>query len=594
MADFTIAELAYIDLFNRLKHNIPLRDASVFQQPITTREELLDTILAKPPTRGGYELASFYTFVPQGGKIAQGKQAPQYNVYGDTFEFWKLKTLKQFSDLLCSAIVDYMPRLRLPDPTTLLSSSSGFLDEFKRHYDTSIQLLLDGPPHANQHTINKELAAQWVAAQKTPERKRLAQLLVDKTIYISHKHLLEKIQDCVQHASMKLIEGPVTFIVGTKDKSNYYISLLFYHFWKNAGLRVDAVKTHMDGLVVGNLLDIDEMAYSGSQTTGTLAKVFANLVYDIQQELNALNASFVEYNTNLPVKYRGKNIKEYGMRRMPWNVKEGQGVKGLHSYRQPVKDKYIGSYAKTKIFLPVMLIESILNTHSINYIVIRVFCSENGQKALLEMPVPAFNTNPIRVKPPFYLIVGEVIPSPQTVFGEEDALKLGFMFGVNKGYPAAPVYFNHKVADLPSTYLNPYAYGVIPDRLLYADPNQEGQFLSSLTPEERAIYNSLQTPESATNTTEFLPFIEYCQKDSRPMPSKRLNLFKYTAPGEEETLGFRSGSKNLPQVFRCPYAWYKNINYDTGTYTPPPELRRSGGTRRVKRRSTKRRMTHRK
>ena len=94
------------------------------------------------------------------------------------------------------------------------------------------------------------------------------------------------------------------------------------------------------------------------------------------------------------------------------------------------------------------------------------------------------------------------------------------------------------------------------------------------------------------NTTDFLPFIEYCQKDLRPMPSKRLNLFKYIAPGEVEELGFRGQAKNLPQVFRCPYAWYKNINYDTGKYTPPPELRR-GGTRRVKHRSIKRRMTRR-
>ena len=46
---------------------------------------------------------------------------------------------------------------------------------------------------------------------------------------------------------------------------------------------------------------------------------------------------------------------------------------------------------------------------------------------------------------------------------------------------------------------------------------------------------------------------------------------------------------------RCPYAWYKSINYDTGKYTPPVL---EGGRRRKTRRSYKgrrhTRRTHRK
>ena len=62
MADFTEAELAYIQLFNKLKDEIPLRDTSVFQQPITTRKELLDTIIVDHPKFAGLSLASFYNF----------------------------------------------------------------------------------------------------------------------------------------------------------------------------------------------------------------------------------------------------------------------------------------------------------------------------------------------------------------------------------------------------------------------------------------------------------------------------------------------------------------------------------------------------
>ena len=596
MADFTEAELAYIQLFNKLKDEIPLRDTSVFQQPITTRKELLDTIVVDHPKFAGLSLASFYNFDLIPGKYAflQGKQKSQYDYEGDTYPFWKFTTLKQFTDFLSTVIVSYIPRLKLPDTSSLVSTSANMLEPFLVHYEKSIELLLKGPPHANQHTINPELAAKWVEAQKTPERRRLAQLLIDKTIYISHNELLEQIQVCVEKTRAKLVDGPVTFIVGTLDKSNYYISLLFYHFWKQAGLRLDAVKSHMDGLVNGNLLDIDEMAYSGSQTRETLASVYTNLIENFHKKLNELNAATVQYNTQLPIQYSAANQKRgfYGESTIPWSVKEGEKLTGILSYRDPVKDNYIAAYAKSKIFLPLMLVESVLHSHNINYIVIRIFCSEKGQKTLLEMPPKFQGSPPKQVKPPFYLVIGKLIPSPETLFGKEDALKLGFLFAAAKGYPAAPVYFNHKVADLPSTYLNPYAYGVIPDKLLFGDPYDEENTVESLTSKERAIYNSLENPHAIKNsdTTTFLPFIEYCQKDLRPMPCSRKNLFKYIPHGQVNN--FRRHAQ-LPQIFRCPYPWYKNIDYDKGIYTPPPQLRTRGGTRRVKRRFTKRRMTRR-
>jgi hypothetical protein len=596
MADFTESERAYIELFNQIKQTLPFRDVSVFQQPITTREELLDTIIVDNPMYGGLKLGSFYNFdlIPGKITIAQGKQKSQYDHKGDTYPFWQFKTLQQFTDFLCTVIVNYMPQIKLPDPTRLLSTSQNMLDEFLVHYENSIELLLAGPPHANQHTINPQLATKWIDSQKTPERKRLAKLLVDNTIYIPHSKMLEQIQVCVEKVRAKLVEGPVTFIVGTKDKSNYYISLLFYHAWKKAGLRLDSVKSFMDGLVVGNLIDIDEMAYSGSQTIKTLATVYTSLIKKIHKGLNELNAATVKYNTNLPVKFSEANKARglYGYQDIPWSVNEGHAVKGLTAYIEPIKGKYITSYAKSNIFLPLMLIESILNTHSINYIVLRIFCSEKGKASLIEMPAVDFSFPPKPVKPPFHLIIGELIPSPETLFGKEDALKLGFLFAAAEHYPAAPVYFNHKVADLPSTYLNPYSYGVIPDRLLFADPFDSDNELKSLTPEQKAIYNSLENPNSIkdSDTTTFLPFIEYCQKDLRPMPCSRKNLFEYTTPGQKS--GFQENSLHLPQIYRCPYPWYKNIDYDKGIYTPPPELRR-GGTRRVKRRSTKRRMTRR-
>ena len=541
MSDLTQNEIRYRDLFLEMKQSIPTHDVSVFKQPLETREDLLKTILCRWDRNDTFRLASEMNYTNQ-KRMPYGRRADFYS--DNSYPFWKFKTEKDFSDLLCAAITHYLPRLTLPDSIQAKEGVSQ-KEEFLRHYEASIELLLRGPPHANEHQIDEVLAEKWISSQKTPERRRLARKLIEKTLYISHNDLLREIQNCVEKTKEKLIDGPVVLIVGTKHKSNYYIALLFYHFWTKAGLPVDTVKSYLDEFVPGNILDVDEMAYSGTQTTGTLANVYGRLITLLKKWLDEHNASAKKMNKNIKIRTKNKSI-----------------VKGYSQYDEPVEGKYILSYAKTPNFLPVCLVESLLNKSKINYIVIRIFCSEVGELELRKMPpVAGYRQN--AVKPPFHLVLGKQLPSPSSLFGKEDAEQLGTLFGHPPGYPAAAVYFNHKVADIPSTYLFAYSYGVIPDRVL-----NESEFNENVN--------------NSVDEIAFLPFIRFCGEDERPMPRTRENLLNYKAPGENQK-AFRANKGELPQRYRCPYAWYKGIDYERGIYNPP----RIGGkrTRKGKRHS---------
>ena len=550
-SNFTPNELAYIQMFEEYKSKFPLRDVTVFRQPITTREELLNTILYRYENNYEYRLASYLRFTESKDKLAHGRRGDYY--HAKSYPFHKFKREKDFSDLLCAAIVNYIPLLKIPNLDRSIPRTS-IQDQFLRHYETSIQMLLKGPPHANEHVFDEEKKEQWIAAQKTNERKRLAKLLLDNTIYVSHAKLLEKIQQCVQKVKEKLVDAPVTFIVGTSDKSNYYVSLLFYHYWKQAGLRLDYVKTHMDEFVYGNLIDIDEMAYSGTQTTGTLGKVYGMLIHTLHNQLIQLNAKTIRRNQNLVGR-----------------TKSGESVKGAFAYNEPVSGYYLKSFAQTQNFLPVGLVETYLAMKGTNYIVLRIFCSEFGLEELTRMPPKDFFRRN-RVKPPFYLIVGQRLSSPETLFGKENASKLSMLFGHDLGSPAAPVYFNHKIADLPSTYLFPLAYGVVPNKILMNPFETWAMTKKELNERknefEKYIKNLQANPEGNAETVEFIPFIRYCGQYERLMPKTRKNLLEYEPPGRGS--GFHANNAELPQEYRCPYAWYKGINYDTATYTPPP------------------------
>ena len=331
MADFTANEKAYIDTFYAIGATIPPREITIFRPPIETREDLLKTILWKRVNVSGFVLASEAYFTHE-KKTLYGKWAYLYD--DGSFPFWTLKSEKEFSDALTFLINDYLPKLSISFDVPKTPATS-INETFLRHYETSIELLLQGPPHANEHQIDDALAANWIKAQKTNERKRLAKLLIEKTIYISHADLLKQIQETIEKVRSKLVPGlPVIFLTGPKEKSNYYISLLFYHFWKKAGLSVDFFKVYLDKIVEGNIIDIDEMAYTGTQTTGTLSKVYERLAETMIQTL----------------------------------------------IKQNCKDTVVKSFCESKSFFPLALFEKIMADHKVNYVLVRIFCSEDGEK----------------------------------------------------------------------------------------------------------------------------------------------------------------------------------------------------------------------
>ena len=512
--DFTENEKAYIENFHTIGASIPPREVSIFRPPIATRNDLLQTILWQKPKDPSLYLANQAVFTNP-GKMKFGKQQNLY--YDSSYPFWSLHTEKEFSDTLTSFINSYLPLLQ----TELVVSEAPTTNNnevFLRQYAASIDLLLRGPPHADNYSIDMKLADEWITAHKTPEHRRLAKLLIDNTIYISHTELLRQIQESIGKIQEKLVPGlPIIFLTGPQGKSNYYISLLFYHFWNQAGLPVTTFKIYMDVIVEVNIIDIDEMAYSGTQTTGTLSGVYARLVTKIIKNIVELNC----------------------------------------------KETVIESFCKSRTFLPLALFEQVLHEKKVNYIVVRIFCSDQGEKELLRIPHGSYK-NPLKF--PSHVVIGRKIPSPERLFGKANAAKLSILYGSEPGFPAATVYFNHKVANRPSTFLFPYAYGVVPDKPLLS----RNDFWTS-SKEEREEFNkaykNLETPTN-TNEVEFKPFIQYCQPGFRKMPRHRKNLLNYDPPNKPK--GYSEIQPELPQDYRCPYAWYKRINYDTGTYSPLP------------------------
>lgn len=90
------------------------------------------------------------------------------------------------------------------------------------------------------------------------------------------------------------------------------------------------------------------------------------------------------------------------------------------------------------------------------------------------------------------------------------------------------VYFDHKVADLVSTVVNAIGYGGVPTNM-----GDRGEICSS----------------------KFIRFIDNCE-ETIPLDEGLKAEYDIAT----------SVSDEFSEERRCPIAWYKKINYDTGVY----------------------------
>ena len=492
MGDFTEAEKSYIALFEATKARLPDAFCSIKNLAIVDRKTLMKSLFYYISQH--YQTGAIVVFGD--GLLEAGRKDLFYTLTADSVLYnTKDKTstdLENDAKHFVKKIMNYLPSLPLTLPKDnsflTLPKNKKRLAKFLQHLEINRTLLLEGPPNANEHTIDPVKAAEWVAAQYTPERRRLAKILLDNIIYIPHKQILDALRECVNKVKTQIIEegrleNPIILITGRIYKSNYYIALLFAHFWLQAGMRIDCVteKYGVDTIqMTGTILDVDDMAYSGNQTRVTLSSV-------------------------------GKMV--------------------FNSYRDHIKNllKENKDFQESYIFIPRLAIESMLESKGLRYFVIRAFMSEHSVQEITKDGVCL----------PMQVVTYSVIPYLPGV-SEEDKIKLEKLFNM-KAYTT--VYLDHKVSDTPSTFLLPISFGVVPRRTLMSNLKQL-----------RANDRSLSINEIDGYEVEFFPFIRHCGSQERLMPRNRTNML----------------INDVRDEIRCPYAWYKYIDYDTGIYPSIP------------------------
>lgn len=181
--------------------------------------------------------------------------------------------------------------------------------------------------YSGRHSINQEIASQFINEQLTDIRKQAARDLVENTIYITLEETSQIIEQLIVrlYTENNLNEAEtIYFYSGMPNKSFYFLSILALYYIRKHGFKEPThfIKKLEPELFaeIGNapLIILDDVSYSGSQLANMLHSMYYDLVIKKKQNppnifilLTALNDFSKQKLENVPRKKAGNTLYDF-------------------------------------------------------------------------------------------------------------------------------------------------------------------------------------------------------------------------------------------------------------------------------------------
>lgn len=439
---------------------------------------------------------------------------------------------------------------------------------FIRDYESKIAHILGMP--SGKHAPDKAALERWVYAQASPRRRRAAENLASNLVYISHRILIGYCRRLVQNMytdgekSIPPLPNKLKWFVGEKTKSSYFISLICYHFVKEAGYRLpDVILTDnfdLDECDNSTIFVFDDMSYSGSQLFQLLEKI----------HLAAARRS-LQPSAELPVGDANAKPK--------FRASRGPPPINLDEAKFTVPDIRLGICVMTKKSQ-----ETLENFKYPTKLTI-------GYLAYASSPFPN----------PYKRYSARIIPDLEKELNPQDYTDCIVYFNSYSQSPPCICYFDHKVADGYSTFLHVLRFGIVPPtKIDYSEIYRIQQYRR----DKKYLTQQAEICDKEILNTQFIPFVTGCHIEEAYIEKlKSLNynvlmmgLEKTDEPYDEYRIegAYKNVDKDL-NLFkyknsvesRCPHSWYKDGYFAEGGTRKRKykKLIRRKKTRRIRRKT---------
>jgi hypothetical protein len=401
---------------------------------------------------------------------------------------------------------------------------------FMKDYDNHIQTILAMP--SGTHPVNTEKLEDWIESQQSQTRRDVARALSKHIVYISHHEVIDRCRDLVhqfytQYLPAQSLETPtIVLFTHRRGKSGYMVALLFYYWVQQLGfqvptLMVDKLYPHLIKDPTCVFAYVDDMSYSGSQLSQILASY-------------AILPSYIE-----KIPYPKFWIGFVAMT---------QHAQDLLTTIAPFEDSHI-------------------SRNQVNDIV-----AKNPNIAPQNIrPVQnrIQDIEHIKIQNPFTIYASRVIPSIRAQLGDEMFIAAHLFF--NSEPADCIVYFDHKIADSPSTFLKVLLFGPVPavnalfpgdqfDKKNEDEDDSYGFWVPDAALRDVRIYD--RGKDGTTHVTQFKPFIEGCNvlDDATKEAWGKVPYAEFLTGHVWSDGPWPVSLNSFDNVdIRCPRSWYKTM-----------------------------------
>ena len=156
-------------------------------------------------------------------------------------------------------------------------------DDFLNNLDENITSLLNTMfTISGKHAINSEKADKWVNSQKTTLKRKVARHFIKNTNYVTFREYFHGIGKLIydHYPTITKNAKQIILYVGTKNKSIYFSAIIAMHFIRKYKFTEPYyfINTLYSTNITDPILIIDDMAYSGSQMSNMMSKIYKDCV----------------------------------------------------------------------------------------------------------------------------------------------------------------------------------------------------------------------------------------------------------------------------------------------------------------------------
>lgn len=425
-----------------------------------------------------------------------------------------------------------------------------FINDFDANMDYYNKII---SMYSGKHDIDTIKAIEWILAQPTIRARNAASNLIQHTKYVTFNDLLNIINKLVIKNYADLVNDPenqnksIYLYVADKNKSNYFISCLAYNFMKKHNIKLPThfISIEIDQFELYKIAEqnlviyFDDMAYSGLQIKNTITPLFE--IYTLKQIIKNIKPDLFYLDETIKI----LNIVHNNLQKPNKKIDDTffilmnyiyENYAASNSYKY-VRENFVKDFKKNYI--------KELKTNNVNgFNIFLIGSNIDAITFISNITIKVSHDINIEFNNQPNVFCNKMYKRLKDEISEEEIFDMAYYFSYGV-VPNVSIYYDHKIADMTSTFLKVLNYGpIVPHNYDISNYYHIDKYIENIdsfinyppiTDNYLTLFkkyyknNKIKNNSNITNykNIKFKPFINNCFEVDKIIENQHMNEIEY-------------------------------------------------------------------